>query len=417
MEELDNKIVFNDEEEFASFFKEKVEFWKEKSFISKEIKNSNYKLINLFLYELEKDIEINFEFNFYNILTNHLNYKYNFYLDIDYNIFFNKISFKENVIFDGISFNNKLHFFNVFFKKNIIFCNSIFNDLELRNCYFYRDLYFSDILIEDKIDVSTNSNFNKELENKKTKFNLKFDYITFNKNSSYINIERIKENSNLSITNTIISGKVNIIDIHLNYFNLDNSIINEGYINTLNIEIDNLKSRRTALLLKQEAYKSHNKIDALKYYSEEIKLHKLEIKENLKNIYKDYSIKFYKKFYEIIKNLGDLFSIYMSSLFSDNGQNWIKALICTLSSTFLIFFIFYIDFNLKETTFEYFLEGFFNYLIPTNYDIFYDYISTNNNIKAYIKFFGAFVYFLGKISFGYGFYNIVISFRKFNKNS
>ena len=83
--------------------------------------------------------------------------------------------------------------------------------------------------------------------------------------------------------------------------------------------------------MKNEAYARNNIIDALEYKAKEIEKHKEDLLENNK----DY------------KGWGDIISIELSSLYSDNGLNWIKSFIGTILLPNFLFIASYIDYNIS----------------------------------------------------------------------
>ena len=92
--------------------------------------------------------------------------------------------------------------------------------------------------------------------------------------------------------------------------------------------IKNCLNSQTARILKNEELKKSNYIKALEYQAEETRLHKEELKKQFKED-------------KNLKTFGDILSIELSSLYSDNGQNWIKALAMTILITAFCFTIFY----------------------------------------------------------------------------
>ena len=201
-----------------------------------------------------------------------------------------------------------------------------------------------------------------------------------------------------------------------------NTFIHDCLINPVNFKVHKFANRESALFLKQQAYATNNAIDALQYKAQEVELHKEELIKKKNKTYKDWA---------------DILSIGLSSLYSDNGQNWVKAFAMTIFITalcFTLFYmpdVFYIDkiFNEENYISLYFssYKNVFNnlikYLIPTDYDLIKDYtklyINYSNtplcDIVTYlaVKIFGVLVYFLGKILFWYGSVQTVQSFRKF----
>ena len=184
-------------------------------------------------------------------------------------------------------------------------------------------------------------------------------------------------------------------------------IINVGLVNPVNFEVDKFANRESALFLKNEAYARNNIIDALKYKAKEMEMHKEELKRKNNKNYKDW---------------GDIFSIYLSSFYSDNGLNWIKSLGMTILITIIFFSIFYApDLFKSNIELSYYKDYYKNclhivaeYFIPTDYNHLIEYLK-NSNVCVFIKICGIIVYFTGKIAFWYGSVQTVQSFRKFSK--
>lgn len=207
----------------------------------------------------------------------------------------------------------------------------------------------------------------------------------------------------------------------------------------------NVLNSETARILKNEELKKANYIKALEYQAEETKLHKEELKEQFK---KDKNL----------KTFGDILSIELSSLYSDNGQNWIKAFICTILFPSVFFTLSYIDFKVglyfyillityiinilfSKDILKYiinsilvyliaclllpllyieinnfdktYIKELFIFLVPTNFEQIKEsiYIYNNNTL------FRGFNYFIGKIAFWYGSVQTVTAFRKFAKGA
>ena len=182
------------------------------------------------------------------------------------------------------------------------------------------------------------------------------------------------------------------------------SIINGGVVNPVKFKVHNFANRESALFLKNEAYARNNIIDALEYKAKEIELHKKELLKNKKD---------YKKW-------GDIFSIYLSSFYSNNGLNWVKSLRRTILITIIFFSIFYLpdilhlNYIINKLYYKDYLYRFAEYFIPTNYDHLIEYLK-NSNVCVFIKICGIIVYFSGKIAFWYGSVQTVQAFRKFSK--
>ncbi|MBW5395544.1 hypothetical protein E6A53_11195, partial [Brachyspira hampsonii] len=272
----------------------------------------------------------------------------------------------------------------------------------------------------------------------------------------FLNKEKLKNKNNkinkVSFYNIIINGKIDLQNIEVNEADFKGSLISRGLINTINFKVHQFANRESVSLLKHQAYARNNVIDALQYQSQEVELHKEELKEQFK---KDKNL----------KTLGDILSIELSSLYSDNGQNWIRAFIITLLTN-LTFFGFY--FSIINNTWHFILSIFIILLLSIKfikkeiqiyvylliliisgivfgkvplkitYDLFMGQDLTSNFIynfffflnptdykgleilsgQNYIKqFFAGISYFIGKIAFWYGSVQTVTAFRKFAKGA
>ncbi|TXJ21662.1 hypothetical protein EPJ79_11270 [Brachyspira aalborgi] len=243
-----------------------------------------------------------------------------------------------------------------------------------------------------------------------------------------------------------MNGRINFYNIKIKNINLQGTNI-IGDFSDIKCEYDNLSNWQTARILKHEEYKKSNTIKALEYHAEETKLYK----EKLLN-----------KLNKTIKDFGDILSISLSSIYSDNGLNWIKSILVTFMLTLGIFSIYYSILkntchfvimvlvflifirNIKKWISIYihiiififslifidiiiyyayssilnkniqninFIYEYYEYLNPTNYKEL-EYLKKVNFIKQILA--GLF-YFLGKIAFWYGSVQTVQSFRKFSK--
>lgn len=370
----------------------------------------------------------------------------------------NKVVFYNEVKFDNSNFNELTNFVNISFEKNANFSNTIFNKRTyFNNIVFNCIVYFRSISIYqiEFGNIIIKENFNLSIMNEKENDKvLIFKNIKFENEKSNLNIFNINMKINkFSLNNTIINGIVNIKNAEVETVDFKGSIINGGWVNPVKFKVHNFANRESALFLKNEAYARNNIIDALEYKAKEIELHKKELLKNKKD-YKDW---------------GDIFSIYLSSLYSDNGLNWVKSFLCTILFSILFFTISYniscipiftiafisilyvllynknilnhifvsaIIYIIVSIVFSFiYFEGYnnidyvikelFSFIAPTNFSqILYDkeYLSYIYDCKSNIKIicfieivFKGILYFLGKIAFWYGSVQTVQAFRKFSK--
>ena len=447
---MEQPKVYNTEEELIKWLEYDLEKQRIDIAKNRNISPDDVKCEELFLHignknfkSIEK-IEINFEFDFsaiikkINIKNNEIYYKvncasliFNIMVDFSDKKHNNKIVFYNELKFDNSNFNEIAYFVNISFEKKVDFSNTLFNKRTyfnniVFNCIVYfrsisiYQIEFGNIIIKENFNLSImneKENFNLSIMNEKENFNLSimnekendkvliFKNIKFENEKSNLNIFNIDMKINkFSLNNTIINGIVNIKNTEVETVDFKGSIINGGVVNPVKFKVHNFANRESALFLKNEAYARNNIIDALEYKAKEIELHKKELLKNKKD---------YKKW-------GDIFSIYLSSFYSNNGLNWVKSLRRTILITIIFFSIFYLpdilhlNYIINKLYYKDYLYRFAEYFIPTNYDHLIEYLK-NSNVCVFIKICGIIVYFSGKIAFWYGSVQTVQAFRKFSK--
>ncbi len=419
--------------------------YKNKSKLIKHIKKSikNQKLNNKseFIIDIgdsEKIHEniIDFGFDFNDIIEN-IEYligsdaKYSLNCNkvkFNYEVYFTGIELKGEVDFSGACFEKDVNFNSIIFKDKIYFSDAIINsEINFINSYFYKEINFVSSIINGIANFETpsfmgNITFAKSIINKISinnmvmlnKSDLFFSYTSFNNNASTIEIISNSNNAEdensyinqLYFTDLNIKGMINIKNINTNIVDFKGSVINGGLVNPVKFKVNNFANRESALFLKNEAYARNNIIDALEYKSKEIAKHKEELLSDKPN--------------KNIKDWGDIFSIYLSSIYSNNGLNWLKSLSMTILITFIFFNIFYIpDLSKSNIDLSYYNDYMYRlveYFIPTNYNHIVGY-ANNYYINIFVKIFGVIVYFIGKIMFWYGSVQTIQSFRKFSKGA
>ncbi|PTY40889.1 pentapeptide repeat-containing protein [Brachyspira hampsonii] len=383
---------------------------------------------------------------------------------VNFKLYFKNISFTKDLLLENMTFNNEVHFENCTFDGDISFANSIFKE----NFKFVSNIISKKVIFSN-VEIFKKAYFSKTKEIKKTshfelyenkpmilkdiiknkKLKIIFDNLIFKDNDStlYIDNGNYKKLFKVSFQNINIKGRMELRNMEIEEADFKGSIINGGLVNPVNFKVHKFANRESALFLKQQAYARNNAIDALEYKAKEVEKHKEDLIKDWKNNKK-------------LKTFGDILSIELSSLYSDNGQNWIKAFICTIlfPSVFftlsyniynIAFFIFALDLfifilcdNTKITKYIFysfityliisflymfndnshlnFIKELFSFLTPTNFNqIVYNnenssYIYNNNSNYIQLIFKGI-SYFLGKIAFWYGLVQTITSFRKFAK--
>ena len=424
-------------------------------------------------------IEINFDFSIKNIINKLSSNADLVYFEALYsNIYIVNVKFNKTVDFSNFDFKTNILFNNVHFCDYVDFSNSIFQNLvsfeyskidiliNFNSSHFKNKISFSNSKIEEMLMSCVKFNKSCEFYNDIIINSVKIYGLNDNINSLLIfnNIIFDNENSLLSIINcklkyidllnTIIKGMINIEHSSADMVNFKYSIVNGGVINLTNFTIKEFMNRESALFFKNQAYARNNIIDALEYKAKEIEMHKKELIKKPNKTSKDWL---------------DIISIFLSSLYSDNGQNWGKSLLCTLIIPSIFFSISYIPYNisyflyililsflfiefkckdilkyictsifayiifcgflpifylygLKELLNIDFFKELLRFLTPTNFEAITNiskynmsYIYKDNHILGIIT--KSFSYFLGKIAFWYGSVQTIKAFRKFSKNS
>lgn len=427
---MEQPKVYNKEEELIKWLEYDLKEQRIDISKNRNISPDDVKCEELFLHignknfkSIEK-IEINFEFDFsaiikkINIKNNEIYYKvncasliFNRMVDFSDKKHNNKIVFYNELKFNNSNFNEIAYFVNISFEKKVDFSNTLFNGQTcFRNILFncivdFQLIYISKIKFSN---ITIKENFNLSIMNINEKESYKeaiFNKVEFENDKSILNIFHVDIKINkFSLNNTIINGIVNIKNTEVETVDFKGSIINGGVVNPVKFKVHNFANRESALFLKNEAYARNNIIDALEYKAKEIELHKKELLKNKKD---------YKKW-------GDIFSIYLSSFYSNNGLNWVKSLRRTILITIIFFSIFYLpdilhlNYIINKLYYKDYLYRFAEYFIPTNYDHLIEYLK-NSNVCVFIKICGIIVYFSGKIAFWYGSVQTVQAFRKFSK--
>ncbi len=350
----------------------------------------------------KKVIDVEFYFDI-SIITN---FFYNSKREINYKCNFQYIRFKENVSIQSIIFNEEIYFSNINSSGDFYFRNNEFKN----NCYFddiilNKNSYFNGCIFYKQININPFYLNCIDFSNLKPKYGLYISCLT-----------KIHK---LYFNNVNINTKIDFYNIEVEEADFKGSVINGGLINPVNFKVHKFANRESALFLKNEAYARNNAIDALQYKAKEIECHKDDLMKSSKDIIQNKEYSFNKKIKKLYKIVGDIASIYLSSFYSDNGQNWVKALLMTIFITIICFNVFYIPDLTQSNIMVFYYKNWFSelikYFIPTDYSLIIKYAASKLNL--FLKIFGVLVYFLGKILFWYGSVQTVQAFRKFAKGA
>ena len=308
-------------------------------------------------------------------------------------------TFNYILLFKQAELNNIICFYTSNFKLNLEFLNTNMNTIMYFRGSKINELIFNEIIFKDNNTIlSIDNNF---IEN--NYYDRYFNYLLEDEKKEILK-NKNNEINKIHFYNTKITGKIDLQNIEVNEADFKGSVINGGLINPVNFKVHKFTNRESALFLKQQAYAANNAIDTLQYKAQEVELHKDELIKKKNKTYKDWA---------------DILSIQLSSLYSDNGQNWVKALFMTILITIICFTVFYIpdltDSNIIRIYYRNLFPELIKYFIPTDYSLIIKYSASKLNL--FLKIFGVLVYFLGKILFWYGSVQTVQAFRKFAKGA
>jgi hypothetical protein len=276
-------------------------------------------------------------------------------------IFENKIKFRlcefERIYMNNVTFNEYLEFYNCLFFGKAIISKCSFND----NVVFTKSTFHSNCLF-------TYSNFEKLGIFSRAKFHNK------DKNPTALDLSQAIINGQLIFFDMIL-GDYKAFKIDSDSINFDKTI-NEGDV----IPMQN--KRETFRIIKHQLLQQNNVIEAEKYG-------KLEKQTLWYETYKDFKI----------KNTSNLVLLFLNKISNNYKTSWLYALIFTLSVAFIFHSILSI---LKANKFNEY-EIFFKLLNPTDFSFYSD----GHSWEIYA------VYFLAKISIGFGIYQLIQAFRKY----
>ncbi len=489
---MEQPLVYNTEQELINWLRDDLEYQRYQLTLNgvkrEDIKDEDLILrIGGIINDFSERVKCNFILNFRDILTNVLVPKApkeedNNLIVCPYKVEVKFVDFEDFTNFAFIKFKSKVNFFESTFKL----------DANFQNCVFMEKAYFVVLDFKEKV------NFAASIVAAEIKFayvtfrnighffkislrsTVIFDNIIFGKdkgvlylasihvgdNNEKIKLDEGRENSKIEITNTVIDGRIDFHNVNIDILDLSNTVVNSGVVSTDNLNVKNYRSWKTARFLKHEAYKISNTIEGLKYKALEKVLYEKELKKEISVIGSKGSQQGDKN---IVELYAELFSLMLSKLSNNHGQDWIKAVKFIFLTSFIsvslaytslismkIFFVilvvylwipFYICLDRKNyikksvppvlislisfyfiytyfnsnISLEIILITYFSYLTPTNLDLMKVVAGTlpnsNLNINSLnpfqlISFY--FFYIFGKIAIGYGIFQVIQAFRKFN---
>jgi hypothetical protein len=340
------------------------------------LKNEKVEVINFSLCSFNYPLAINEKFaHFINTNIEELA-EFDHFKKVEF--IFGLCEFRFGINLNNFSYNQKIRFWKCKFYRLHIF-NASFNKLfELVDSEVYSNAFFN------KADFNANCVFTK------TKFykNCIFTYSTFEKQGIFSRaIFRDKNNlpTGLDLSQSIVNGQLTFFETDLgnyeakridsNSTEYDDAISEDGKIPIQN-------KRETFRIIKHQLLQQNNAIEAEKY-------DKLEKQTLLYETYKNLKI----------KNISNLFLLLLNKYSNNYKTSWLYALIFTLSVASISHSI------LSISEANDFCDGlkFIKLLNPIDFSFY----SNAHSGKIYT------VYFLAKISIGFGIYQLIQAFRKY----
>jgi len=310
---------------------------------------------------------------------------------------------KENSIIKLSNINiRKLLIFDSIIKIPVEIIGNTISETEIsKNIFFSEKSIFSGNNFGNSIVLKSNefkgiTYFENERNLSNTTFNL--NNCNFYKFVSFNNTEL----NHLEIQNCKFSDIASFQETKFNTINIDRTIFTvPAFFDDIKIINFQRCSKKTFRIIKQQLLLNKNMIDFNIFRSYELNAYRLELKKRNKKWYNDI----------------DAFILEFGRLFSDNGLNWMKALITTIIFALFFYSIFYwITINhcnislININKIGHFFDGFSKYLLVT------DMHNPFENNK-YVNGVAWLPFILGKIFLSIGIYEIIVSFRKYKNSS
>ena len=193
-----------------------------------------------------------------------------------------------------------------------------------------------------------------------------------------------------------VFGQMDVLENSISVICLDGTCV-QGYINCQGNKIDEYADRQTLRLLKNEALKVNDHVEATKLYAKE-----------MESLLRDKNVR-----------IGDKASLWINKRFSKFGLSWGRALWVTLLLSVALT-VLMLGFGSTKYGFvpsgEFMGIGSFITALLDSINVF-SIPLFSDTIKEYgLNVFGQILYFLIKVVVAYGTYQFVVAFRKYGRN-
>ncbi len=214
----------------------------------------------------------------------------------------------------------------------------------------------------------------------------------------------------LDFNHSFIQGLLNIQDTRLSTISCTGAVIH-GHLCESDMTLEAILDRETARILKHESIKSDDKIKALEYYDTELLLHKKDL-SNQQGACDDKII------------------LFLNNISNKNGRSPWRGCVFTFISSGA-FYVLYLAISRVGDIYCWLIGNDVTWIIAQDIAKYIDFAtsvsfepltteiatiatSSNGSLAILQILFTILFYFLGKISIGYGVYQTITAFRKFN---
>lgn len=200
----------------------------------------------------------------------------------------------------------------------------------------------------------------------------------------------------LGIGSSSVFGQVDILDSKIATFDLEDTQI-PGYLNFQKNKVDNYSNRQTLRMLKNEALKVNDDVEATKLYAKE-----------MESLLADGNI-----------SCWDKVSLRLNKWFSRFGENWVQALLVT-SGVSIVLTLLMLGFGSSKYTFnlagDFIGIGGFVTAMLDSINVFSIPLFRDTIEEYGLNVWGQILYFVIKLVVAYGTYQFVVAFRKYGRN-
>ena len=200
----------------------------------------------------------------------------------------------------------------------------------------------------------------------------------------------------LGIGSSSVLGQMDIIDSKISSLDLEDTLV-QGYLNFQKNTVKKFSNRQTLRMLKNEALKVNDDVEATKFYAQE-----------MESLLADTKVSWWDKW-----------SLTFNKWFSRFGENWVQAFFVTLGVS-IVLTLLMLGFGSSKFTFDpsgkFMGIGSFVTALLDSINVFSIPLFRDTINEYGLNVFGQVLYFLIKVVVAYGTYQFVVAFRKYGRN-